>query len=322
MLLDGNAYVHWTEHRSTGKSSYVVVYSEKEQYINSKTIFIEKDAHNDLYLEVGEYTYPFKIILPDGIPSSFYHEIGKIGYTLKSTVDIPWAFDKHTIRSFTLINPLDLNKLPPTLRQPYGVSETKILCCGCCSSDPITVTFSTLKTGFVPGEIIVSNVNIDNRSNREVKKITLKLVQELNFTGSSRELIVKTTKVRKCFRNIVEMNFTQIVPPKTNQNLEGNTRIIIPSIAASSNGISKIIVINYLLVFTFKCSGSLSKDISIPITIGTIPFETTYIPSYEECFNEITPEIAEPVKGEIIESDLSTFKPLYPYYKDFSLETK
>jgi len=34
----------------------------------------------------------------------------------------------------------------PALKQPYGVSEQKIACCGPCKSDPIVVNFHTKKS--------------------------------------------------------------------------------------------------------------------------------------------------------------------------------
>lgn len=288
-----------------------------------------------MYLEVGNYTYPFQIDLPNNIPSSFEHTFGKIRYSLQGTIDIPWAFDKHTVKTITVISNLDLNQLSPTLRQPYGLSETKILCCGCCASDPITATFNVLKCGFVPGESLIYNISIDNKSNRDVIETTIKLVQEIKLTGSSREIIVKTTKVKTCYRDVVNVNLLQIIAAKTNVTLNNNYSIIVPPVSATSTNTCKIIEIRYYVVFTFGCRGSANKDMSIPITIGTIPLSnpsekkpsldnsSNNLPSYEECvYGAIKPEIAESIKGEMFDSDASTFKPLYPYYKDFSIENK
>ncbi len=57
--------------------------------------------------------------------------------------------------------------------------------------------------GFVPGETIFCSARIENKSNREVCRLWIKLVQEILLTGSSREIIVKTTKVKKCYRDVV-----------------------------------------------------------------------------------------------------------------------
>jgi hypothetical protein len=74
---------------------------------------------------VGVYSYPFTFILPESIPSSFEHSIGKIRYTIMSTISIPWSFDKHTIKSFTVISDVDLNQLSPLFRQPTEALATK-----------------------------------------------------------------------------------------------------------------------------------------------------------------------------------------------------
>lgn len=75
----------------------------------------------------------------------FKSKLIKFRYSIYGTIDIPWAIDKHTIRSFTVISHLNLN-MNPAFAQAYGVSEVKILCCGPCKSDPITANFSIVKS--------------------------------------------------------------------------------------------------------------------------------------------------------------------------------
>ena len=99
----------------------------------------------DLYLEAGDYSYPFQIMLPPNLPTSFEHEYGQIRYSISATIDIPWAFDKHTVKSFTVINVCDLNLLGPQLRIPFGVSGSKVFCCWCCTSEPVIAKFDVLK---------------------------------------------------------------------------------------------------------------------------------------------------------------------------------
>jgi hypothetical protein len=83
-----------TEQHQTGsgnnQSTTTRSYNNHETYMNFSIIFISKPLDNDLYLECGEYTYPFQIVLPQNLPPSFQHHIGKIRYYAKGTVDIPW----------------------------------------------------------------------------------------------------------------------------------------------------------------------------------------------------------------------------------------
>jgi len=83
--------------------------------------------------------------LPPNIPTSFEHENGQIRYSISATIDIPWAFDKHTVRSFTVLSVSDLNLLDPILKQSYGVSGSKVFCCWCCASEPVMARFDVLK---------------------------------------------------------------------------------------------------------------------------------------------------------------------------------
>ena len=102
--------------------------------------------NSDTYLEAGDYSYPFQVMLPPNLPTSFEHEYGQIRYSISATIDIPWAFDKHSVKSFTVINVCDLNSLGPALRQPYGVTGSKVFCCWCCASEPVIAKFDVLKS--------------------------------------------------------------------------------------------------------------------------------------------------------------------------------
>ena len=119
-----NFFLFRTESSGSGKNRSTRVYSAKETYLNTTVIFANKPPNGDLYLEVGEYAYPFQIVLPSNLPTSFEHTYGKVRYSIYGTIDIPWAIDKHTIRSFTVISHLNLNA-NPAYAQAYGVSDIK-----------------------------------------------------------------------------------------------------------------------------------------------------------------------------------------------------
>ncbi len=73
-----------------GRTRRTVIYSSKENYINGNLLFLTKDQDKDLYLEPGVYTYPFRFQLPNDIPTSFEHELGRIRYYINGTINIPW----------------------------------------------------------------------------------------------------------------------------------------------------------------------------------------------------------------------------------------
>ena len=77
--------------RNTHDSGYhTVTYMDKQDFFNFQMYFLTKTQGNDLYLEVGDYSYPFQFTLPINLPSSFEHQIGKTRYTIEGTIDIPW----------------------------------------------------------------------------------------------------------------------------------------------------------------------------------------------------------------------------------------
>ncbi len=107
-----------------------------------------------MFIEVGEYSYQFQLLLPPNLPSSFDYELGfgsdraQINYTMNATVDIPWAVDRQTYLGFTVIGNLDLNMLSPVLKEPCSDTDTKVFCCWWCVSEPVFARFEILK-GFI-----------------------------------------------------------------------------------------------------------------------------------------------------------------------------
>ena len=106
---------------------------------------------------------------------------------------------------------------------------------------------------------------------------------------------------------------------------------LIPSVISTSNGTCKIITISYTFVLNFDAAGiAVSKDVPIPIVVGTIPFvqdNQTQMNhssplSYQSCvFSAVSNGLSSPsdeskeTKGEIFKSDnQQPFQPTYPVY--------
>lgn len=158
--------------------------------------------------------------------------------------------------------------------------------------------------------------------------MSVSLIQQIRFIATWK------TKIDK--RVISKVIFPSIVNERSFQDWN-NIVLPIPAVCSTSNGISKIIEVNYMAVFNFNPSGmSVSKDLIIPIVIGTIPFRENYgvslgnddssAPppySYEGCmFGPNTTKLSneDDEKGEYYENDSNTYRPLYPVYKDFSMD--
>lgn len=175
-----------------------------------------------------------------------------------------------------------------------------------------------------------------------------KLVQEILFHAEG-----FTSHTRKEKREVVIIEYPTVIEPRSHEDWD-NVKLRIPPVCASTPKIRPptsgrlIIEIEYALVFCFEPSGiHFSKDLSIPLCIGTVPllelssaqsyssitspnsFNTTpnYQPPSYECSvfeptitnndDDLPPEYDD-IKGDIISSDARTFKPYYPYYGGLS----
>ena len=50
--------------------------------------------------------------------------------------------------------------------------DHKRLCCLCCKSGPISAVITSNRAGYVPGEMIGFNAEVDNLSNRNMKVLS------------------------------------------------------------------------------------------------------------------------------------------------------
>lgn len=150
-----------------------------------------------------------------------------------------------------------------------------------------------------------------------------------------------TTKTRLAQEIVASANVPKKVGAKTSDTWT-RFSIAIPPVCSSSEGECSIIQIKYYIVFSFDAPGApLSSELSIPITIGTIPLRSDndaslsiehhdssssldFLPSYEESVfglyrnQELNQDENATGNAEIVESDQNTFVPMYPIFKEFS----
>ena len=69
----------------------------------------------------------------------------------------------------------------PLFQSPILMKDHKSLCCLCCKSGPISVTMSLDRSGFVPGEKLTLNAEVDNKSNKTMTRSEVKLLQTTIF---------------------------------------------------------------------------------------------------------------------------------------------
>lgn len=177
----------------------------------------------------------------------------------------------------------------------------------------------------MPGEAVIFSVIINNRSSREIKTMKVDLIQQIRFHA--------TTKSRTCTRHVASVVYPAKIPPRQQEHWD-NIALVVPPVCSSSNGTCRIIEVNYAINLNFDAAGvALSQDLTIPIVIGTIPLMNLGMPvpnnlplTYQASIFDPTPNQEMPpdyeTKGEVVESDANSFRPHYPYFKDYSIDSK
>lgn len=284
LKFKGLAYVHWTEQHSTGsgknRRTTTRHYSATENYFDQTVPVYGRGLGmgDDNRLPPGQHVYPFTFTLPPNLPSSFEGGIGYVRYTIKGTIDKPWKFDHNTKRPFTVIALLDLNTQPNAACGTQN-QQNKFLCCLCCKSGPITGTLSLNRCGYVPGEAIYFNAEIQNMTSR-VCGCQVKLSMTTIFHA--------TTKSRSSTNEVAKVLHQDVQPGET-ETWTGD-RLMIPPLPPSFLVGCSIIDINYYLELIVDPSGP-AIDLHVPllIIIGTIPLRSV-VQQYQTQFGMTAPQ--------------------------------
>ncbi|CAF0750570.1 unnamed protein product [Brachionus calyciflorus] len=262
LILRGDAKVYWVKDVSSA-DEYKKIHNvhSNENYFHLDLNIINKETCP--YLRSGYHHYPFSIKLPDNLPSTFHHDHGKIQYSIKALIDIPWGFDKEIKKPFIMMANKDLN-LIQGLNEIKTVLDQKIMGFGLIKSKPIRIVFTVLKTGFVPGESVIFSVSIENESNRDVLNMKVTLIQNCKFTVNDESITDR--------RKLNSIEYDKRIIAKTTERWTCSSFVIPLQLCPTSDDACNLIHVSYELVLKFDSSGfSKSKKISIPIVIGTVP---------------------------------------------------
>lgn len=185
--------------------------------------------------------------------------------------------------------------------------------------------------------MITCHASVDNRSNNEIKPVTVSLVQAVTFRG----VYYSYEKKKHVKRNVVTTKFSQCVAPHSHEDWT-HIRLLIPAVCSSTLGGShhhqrRLIHVSYSLVFNFDPAGMhVSKTLTIPIVIGTVPLHvdpsvaasSVIAPpppySCQASVFDASNDVEEPppqydeIKGDVVESDSKTFRPHYLYFYSLS----
>ena len=210
----------------------------------------------------GRYEFPFKFQLPSNLvlPTSFESSTGFIRYSLTATIKRSWKFNHTAKRAITINEIVDINT--PQLSVPLSSSHEKMLCCFCCASGPISLSVTTDRSGYCPGESIAITTEVDNHSNRRITAVRAALKQIVAYyaQGSSHH-----------DHKVIQRIEGPEIEPGATSNWNNEPLPIPPTAPCISS--CHIIQLSYVLIVTLDIPWATDLHIEIPITIGNVPFK-------------------------------------------------
>ncbi|KAL2103365.1 hypothetical protein ACEWY4_000233 [Coilia grayii] len=183
MTLKGKAKFDWSTRSGSGKHRRSRHHSAKLEFFKLDSIVLQ--AQNDeMVLNRGVHVYPFSCQIPHGnFPSTFLGIYGKISYAVVFGIHRSWHMAKEFISEFKFERPVNVDL--PELLMPLSASNSRTLCCFCCTSGHISMDVQMERKGFIPGETIKIMAEIGNGTSQRVV-LKAELVQKETYYTKNR----------------------------------------------------------------------------------------------------------------------------------------
>ncbi|CAA90144.1 Arrestin C-terminal-like domain-containing protein [Caenorhabditis elegans] len=335
MEMIGKAYTYWegnvrNNHTKIKNGDIARVrhncadHKGKIVYCRFETIVWKSDgAKNDM--PSGPHIFPFSFQLPHWAPPSFEGDLGFIRYFIKVEIDRPWKFDDKFITCLTVLPNIDL-RLIPNSQVPSKKHVCEEFGAVLWKNGLVRMELRLPKQGFVCGENIPVTMIVDNKTSKSFKKISLRLVQRVTYTGfrdgfvnshsqpcigNEKEKITYATRLnaqtRVEERQISETNIDIKIDKNEKQEVE--KPIPLPPLPPSTKT-CEIIDVEYFLKVKMSTSGALKSAVKLELAfiIGTMPIDPERKYEYKK---SVFGFAATSLKNR----DVQKFAPLYPVFK-------
>ncbi|XP_015518160.1 arrestin domain-containing protein 2 isoform X2 [Neodiprion pinetum] len=275
--LDDEAYVSGLHFHVVGEGVVRVrsqraerVY-DKENYIDFRMRLLGEPGEGPSLLSPGIHSFPFKLGLPLGLPSTFLGKHGWVQYYCKAALREPGGLTHKNQQVFIVMNPIDLNLEPPILAQPARLEVEQRVGVSCVSGGPVFCRVSLDRGGYVPGETIGISATVSNRSKVTMKSTKASLTETIQYLCRGKVLASETRELASVSRGKIRpgdgeewLNEQMYVPPLPPTNLRG----------------CHLINILYHVYFVITPK-SLDKEIKlqIPIVLATYPLRPEGAPA-------------------------------------------
>lgn len=238
--------------------------SDKENYIDFRLRLLGEPGSEAVLLSSGIHSFPFKLGLPLGLPSTFLGKHGWVQYFCKAALREESGLTHKNQQVFIIMNPIDLNLEPPILAQPFHCEIEHKIGLTCVTSGPVTCRVRLDRGGYVPGEAISIWATITNNSKVAIKYTRASLTETIQYITKAKVMETETRELSSVSRGKIRSGATDdwkneklFVPPLPPTNLRG----------------CHMIRIQYDVFFIVSPS-NLEKAIKLqlPIMLATYPF--------------------------------------------------
>lgn len=265
MKICGYAETSWRQRNRHGKERKRRLFQGRVDYLASTTYLVGSESNrHDVNIDGGTHTYNFYCTIPELCPSSFESTTGFIRYVAKVVVLKSKNADKNFSTGFTVLKKVDLNTDTAVIKGPVHAEVVKMVSSGFFNKKPLIMRVDIPQNGFVSGQSIMINTQIDNQSNTPLKGIRF----ALNLVATYHSQIPRPeTRVEKI--NLCKVKSAP-VDKQTTVNFMEILRV--PPTPPSCPDLCKIIQISYEIDVMAKIAGvHFSPSLVIPIIVGNVP---------------------------------------------------
>lgn len=267
MKICGYAETNWRQKKrhGHGKERKRRMFQGRVDYLASTTYLVGSESNNhDVNIDSGSHTYNFYCTIPELCPSSFESSTGYIRYVAKVVVLRSKKADKNFSTGFTVLKKVDLNTDTSVIKGPVQAEVVKMLSTGLFSKKPLLMRVSIPQNGFVSGQAIMVNTQIDNQTNTPLKGIRFSLNLVATYQSQLPRLETRVEKINLCKVKSAP------VDKQTTVNFMEILRV--PPTPPSCPDLCRIIQVSYEIDVMAKISGvQLSPSLVIPIIVGNVP---------------------------------------------------
>ncbi|XP_034871235.1 arrestin domain-containing protein 1 isoform X3 [Mirounga leonina] len=188
-------------------------------------------------------------------PTSFEGPFGKIVHQVRATIDTPrFSKDHQCSRVFYILSPLNLNSIPD-IEQPNVASTTKKFSYKLVKTGSVVLTASTDLRGYVVGQVLRLQADIENQSGKDTSPVVASLLQKVSY---------KAKRWVHDVRTIAEVEGAGV---KAWRRAQWQEQILVPALPQSALPGCSLIHVDYYLQVSLKVP---EATVTLPIFIGNI----------------------------------------------------